>query len=157
MITKLLWHSFTVTPSVKTASKALRFFAHDCQKEFPGSVRLFCAKVLDVDLCGFVAKFDLNLRASWAHPEEHLITGIQNHDVIMSQVILKRESVQIVFEKAKEFLPDKSHCTFHWQWSSPFRLSIERVGHGSWSLPRGHIPSCHQGQPRRNCLALLPH
>ena len=75
---------------MEASGEPFGFFAHDCQKEFPSFFWLFCAQVLNVDLCRFVTKLDFHFGATRAHPKEHLITRVKDHDIIMSKVILQK-------------------------------------------------------------------
>ena len=75
---------------MEASGEPFGFFAHDCQKEFPSFFWLFCAQVLNVDLCRFVTKLDFHFGAARAHPKEHLITRVKDHDIIMSKVILQK-------------------------------------------------------------------
>ena len=76
---------------MEASGEPFGFFAHDCQKEFPSFFWLFCAQVLNVDLCRFVTKLDFHFGATRAHPKEHLITRVKDHDIIMSKVILQKK------------------------------------------------------------------
>merc|ERR1712051_915770 len=60
------------------------------KKSFRVFFWLFCAQVLNVDLCRFVTKFDFHFGATRAHPKENLITRVKDHDIIMSKVILTK-------------------------------------------------------------------
>ena len=78
---------------MEASGEPFGFFAHDCQKEFPSFFWLFCAQVLNVDLCRFVTKLDFHFGAARAHPKEHLITRVKDHDIIMSKVILQNSEL----------------------------------------------------------------
>jgi hypothetical protein len=40
------------------------------------------------NLCRFVGKFDLDFTAFGTEPQENLITVVQNHDIVISKIIL---------------------------------------------------------------------
>ena len=79
-----------MTPSVETPCEPLGLFAHDGEKQFPGLVWLLGPQVLDVDLGRLVAELDLHLGASRAHPEEDVLAAVEDHDVVMGQVVLTK-------------------------------------------------------------------
>lgn len=80
--------SFEGSPGVEAAREAVRLVPLPHQPKLP---RLFCflgAHVLDVNLAGFETEFDLHLASLGTNPHVHLFAVIQQHDVIISQVIL---------------------------------------------------------------------
>lgn len=51
---------------------------------------LLDSHMLDIDLCRFVCQLNLHLTAARSKPQEHLITVIQYHDVIVGEIILAK-------------------------------------------------------------------
>lgn len=41
-------------------------------------------------LCGFVGQLDFHLAAARAQPQEHLLAVVQDHDVVVGQIVLAK-------------------------------------------------------------------
>lgn len=78
-----------MAPAMETASKPFTLFAHEGQEQLPGFFRLLGPQILNVDLRRFVAELNFNFRATGTHPQEYLISCVQDHDVIMGQIVLE--------------------------------------------------------------------
>lgn len=46
--------------------------------------------MLDVHLGGLVGQLHLHLAAAWPHPQEDVLAVVQDHDIIVGQVILTK-------------------------------------------------------------------
>lgn len=86
----LLRRSFVRAPSVEALDEPLGLFVLQRQEELSRPFRLFDAHVLDVDLCGFVGQLDLDLAAARSQPQEHLLAVVQDHDVVVRQIVLAK-------------------------------------------------------------------
>ena len=75
---------------MEAPGKPLGFFTHDCEEQFSRPLRLFRSQILNVDLGRLVAELDLHLGASRAHPEKDVLAAVEDHDVVMGQVVLTK-------------------------------------------------------------------
>lgn len=80
--------SFESPPGVEAACEAVGLVSLSHQSQLPGLFGLLRAHVLDVNLTGFETEFDLHLAGLSTDPHVHLFAVVQQHDVIISQVVL---------------------------------------------------------------------
>jgi len=77
-----------MTPAVETLFEPNALLPLYCKKESSRFLWLFGPEVLYVDLGRLVGELDLYLRAPRTHPQEHLLPAVEEHDVIVRQVVL---------------------------------------------------------------------
>lgn len=85
---RLCGGSFESPPGVEAACEAVRLVSLPHQSQLPGVFGVLRAHVLDVNLAGFETQFDLHLAGLSTDPHVHLFAVVQQHDVIISQVVL---------------------------------------------------------------------
>lgn len=76
------------TPAMEALGEPTRFLVLHGQIEFARPFRLLDTHMLYIDLSRFVGQLDLNLTATWSHPEEDMLAIVEYHNIIIGQIIL---------------------------------------------------------------------
>lgn len=77
-----------LAPAMEALGEPARLFVLERQEQLARVVGLQGLHVLDVYLSGLVGQLDLHLGALGAEPQEHLVAVVQDHDVVVRQVVL---------------------------------------------------------------------
>jgi len=77
-------------PAMEAFGETSRFLVLHGEEEFARPFRLFDSHVLYINLGRFICQLDLNLTATWSHPEKDMFPIIEYHDIIISQIILTK-------------------------------------------------------------------
>lgn len=116
-------------------------------------------------LSSFISEFNFNLRAPGPQPKEDLLSIIQQHNILISQVILidgnkqVKNKMYILEEKShgNKSLPGKNQSIFQKLRNSRAHLNSGKVWQTAKSWPVCRKPCVHQVQPRKSYPAPLPH
>lgn len=73
---------------MEALGETTRLLSFCCEEQLARLFRLFHSQMLNVNLSRFVGEFDLYLRTASTQPQEYLFAIVQNHDIVVRQIIL---------------------------------------------------------------------